>query len=98
MKKVKQLLNRTVKSLVKDEKKKEEDIYATYKEGKSIFQLFKYMTSLLKNVYIDNLTQFVKELNNIVHRTIIIRPVDVKPDTCIDLDVEINTKNQNLRF
>ena len=56
------------------------------------------MTSLLKNVYIDNLTQFVKELNNIVHRTIIIRPVDVKPDTCIDLDVEINTKNQNLRF
>ena len=65
---------------------------------KKIFQIFKYMTCLSKNVYIDKLTQLVKELNNTIHRTIIIRSVDVKPDTCIDLDVEINTKNQKVKI
>ena len=56
------------------------------------------MTSLSKNVNIDKLHQSVKEYNNTIHRTIIIRPVDVKPGTCVDLDVEINTKKQNLRL
>ena len=37
------------------------------------------MTSISKNVYIDKLDDMVNKYNNIYHRTIKIKPVDVKP-------------------
>ena len=40
-------------------------------------KFYKYMTSVLKNVYIDKLDDIVCEYNNTVQRTIKMKPVDV---------------------
>ena len=42
------------------------------------------MTSISKNVYIDKLDDIVNECNNIYHRTIKRKPVDVKDNIYID--------------
>ena len=47
-------------------------------------KFYKYMTSISKNVYIDKLDDIVNEYNNTYHRTIKIKPVDVKDNTYID--------------
>ena len=36
------------------------------------------MTSILKNVYIDKLDEIVNKYNNTYHKTIKMKPVDVK--------------------
>ena len=41
-------------------------------------KIYKYMTSVSKNVYIDKLDDIVSEYNNSYHRTIKMKPVDVK--------------------
>ena len=41
-------------------------------------KIYKYMTSVLKNVYIDKLDGIVNKYNNIYHGTIKMKPVDVK--------------------
>ena len=43
------------------------------------------MTSLSKNVYVDRLDDIVKEYNNTYHKSIKMKPVDVKDNTYIDL-------------
>ena len=48
------------------------------------------MTSVSKNVYIDKLDDIVNEYNNIYHRTIKTKPIDVKDDTYIGFGNEIN--------
>ena len=42
------------------------------------------MTSVSTNVYIDKLDDTVGEYNNTYHRTINMKPVDVKDSTYID--------------
>ena len=42
------------------------------------------MTSVSKNVYIDKLDDIVDEYNNTYHRTIKMKPIDVKHNTYID--------------
>ena len=46
--------------------------------------IYKYMTSISKNVYIDKLDDIVDEYNNTHHRTIKMKPVDVKENAYID--------------
>ena len=41
-------------------------------------KIYKYMTSVLKNVYIDKLDGIVNKYNNLYHGTIKMKPVDVK--------------------
>ena len=41
------------------------------------------MSSISKNVYIDKLDDIVNEYNNTYHRTIKMKPVDVKDNTYI---------------
>ena len=63
-------------------------------EGKSVVaerfirtlktKIYKYMTSISKNVYIDKLDNIINECNNTYHRTIKMKPVDVKDNTYID--------------
>ena len=48
------------------------------------------MTSISKNVYIDKLDDIVKKYNNTCHRTIKMKPVDVKDNTYLDLKKEVN--------
>ena len=45
---------------------------------------YKYMTSISKTVYINKLDDIVNEYNNTYHRTIKMKPVDVKDNTYID--------------
>ena len=66
-------------------------MYSIHNEGKSVVaerfirtlknKIYKYMTSVSKNVYIDKLDDIVDEYNDIYHRTIKIKPVDVKDNT-----------------
>ena len=50
------------------------------------------MTSMSKNVYIDKLNDTVNECNNTYHRTIKMKPVDVKDSTYIDFKKDVNDK------
>ena len=47
-------------------------------------KICKYMTSISKNGYIDKLDGIVNEYNNTYHRTIKMKPIDVKDNTHID--------------
>ena len=77
-------------------------MYSIHNEGKSVVaerfirtlktKIYKYMTSISKNVYIDKLDDIVNEYNNIYHRTIKMKPVDVKDNTYID-SMELSRSN-----
>ena len=56
-----------------------------------------YMNSISKNVYIDRLDYIVNEYNNAYHRTIIVKPVDVKDYTFIDFKKEVNDKDSKYK-
>ena len=48
------------------------------------------MTSISKIVYIDKLDDIVNEYNNTYHKTIKMKPADVKDNTFIDSIKEVN--------
>ena len=56
------------------------------------------MTLISKNVYIDKLDDIVDEYNNTYHRTIKVKPVDVKDNTYIDFEKEANNKDPNFKI
>ena len=60
-------------------------------------KIYKYMTSISKNVYIDKLDDIVNEYNNTYHRTIKMKPVDVKDNTYIDFKKEVNDKDPKFK-
>ena len=76
------------------------EIYSIHNEGKSVnaerfirtlkTKTYKYMTSVFKNVYIDKLDDKVDDYNNTYHRTIKMKPVDVKDDTYINFEKKLN--------
>ena len=82
------------------------EIYSKHNEGKSVVaerfirilktKIYKYMTSVSKNVYIDKLDDIVSEHNNTYHRTIKMNPIDVKDNTLIHRK-KLMIKNQNLK-
>ena len=71
-------------------------MYSIHNEGKSVVaerfirtlknKIYKYMTSVSNNVYIDKLDDIVDEYNNTYHRTIKMKPVGVKDNTYIDFE------------
>ena len=72
-------------------------MYSIPNEGKSVVaegfirtlknKIYKYMTSISKNVYIDKLDDIVNEYNNTYHRTHKMKPIDVKGNTCINIEI-----------
>ena len=68
-------------------------MYSIHNEGKSVVaerfirtlktKIYKYMTSVSKNVDIDKLDDTVGEYNNTYYRTIKMKPVAVKGNTYI---------------
>ena len=60
-------------------------------------KIYKYMTSVSKHVYIDKLDDIVGEYNNAYHRTIKMKPVDVKDKTYIDFKKEVNDKDPKFK-
>ena len=77
------------------------DRYSTFNEGKSVVaerfirtlksKLYKHMTSMSKNVYIDALPAIVEEYNNTYHSTIKMKPVEVT-DGSVDYSIGENKK------
>ena len=82
-------------------------MYSTHNEGKSVVaerfirtlksKIYKYMTSISKNVYTDKLNDIVDEYNNTYHTTIKMKPIDVKDNTYINADKEINNKDPKFK-
>ena len=88
---IKEVYNYCFKNSLKDN---DIEIYSIHNEGKSVAaerfiktlktKIYKYMSSVSKNVYIDKLDDMVDEYNNTYHRTIQMKPVDAKDNTYID--------------
>ena len=82
--------------------------YSTHNEGKFLFaerfikllknKIYKYMTSISQNMFIDNLDDIVNNYNSTYCRTIKMKPVDVKPNTYIDSSKEINDKDPKFKI
>ena len=47
-------------------------------------KIYKYMTSISKNVYIEKLDDIVNKYNNTYHRTTKMKPVDVESSAYTD--------------
>ena len=60
-------------------------------------KIYKYMTSISKYVYIDKLDDIVDEYNNAYHTTIKMKSGDVKDNTYINADKEINNKDPKFK-
>ena len=56
------------------------------------------MTSISKKVYTDKLDDIVNEYNNTYHRTIKMKPIDVKDNTYINIGKEVNDKNPKFKI
>ena len=87
-------------------------MYSIHNEGKSVIaerfirtlknKIFKHMTAISKNVYFDVLDDIVNKYNNTVHRTIKMKPIDVKDNTYLDsmelhLKKEVNDKDSKFK-
>ena len=55
------------------------------------------MISRSEDVYIDKLDDIVNEYNNTYRRTITIKPIDVKGNTYINIDKEVNNKKPQFK-
>ena len=83
-------------------------MYSTLNEGKSVIaerfiktlknKIFKYMTTISKSLYNDKLDDIVNKYNNTYHRTIKLKPVDVKQSTYIDFSKETNDEDPNFKI
>ena len=56
------------------------------------------MTLTSKNMYIDKLDNIVNKYNNTYHRTIKMKPIDVKDSKYINIDKEFNNKNPKFKI
>ena len=82
-------------------------MYSTNNEGKFVVaerfirtlkrKIYKHMTSISINVYIDKSDDIVDEYNNVYHTTIKMKPIDVKDNTYINDDTEINNKDPKFK-
>ena len=82
-------------------------MYSTYNEGTSVLaerffrtlksKIYKYMTSISKNDYIDKLDDIVNEYNNTYHTTIKMKPIDAKDNTYINTNKETNDKHPKFK-
>ena len=97
--------NRSVKSWLQDNNIK---TYSVCNEGRFIVaerlirtlknKIFKYITSILKYLYIDKLDDIVDEYNIKYYRAIKMKPINVKSSTYIDFDIKNNDKDPKFRI
>ena len=83
-------------------------MYSIHNEGKCVVaerfirtlktKIYKYMISVSINVYIAKVDDIVDEYNNTYHRTIKMKPVDVKDNTYIDFFKKLMIKILNLNL
>ena len=80
---------------------------STHNEGKSVVaekfirtlknKIYEHMTAVSKDVYIDKLDDMVNENNKIYHRTIKMKPFDVKDNTYIDSVKTFNDRDPKFK-
>ena len=95
-------------SFIKWLKDKDIEVFSIHNEVKTVVaegfirtlktKIYKYLTSMSKNVYIDKLDDIVGEYHNTYHRTIKMKPVDVKDNTHIDFEKEFNDKDRKFKI
>ena len=104
---LKKEVNSTIVLCKKWLKNNDIEMYSIHNEGISVVperfirtlktKIYKYMTSISKHVYIDKLDDIVNEYNNTYHRTIKMKPADVKDHTYIDSSKEVNDKDHKFK-
>ena len=82
-------------------------MYSTRNEGKSFVaerfirisknKIYKHMTAISKNIYFDVLNYIVDEYNNTYHKTIKMKPIDVKNDSFAEYNEESNEKDPQFK-
>ena len=83
-------------------------MYSTHNEKKFViaerftrtpkYKIYKYMTSVLKNVYSDKLPGTFNKYNNTNHSTNKIKTIDVKSNPYIHSSKEIINKNPKFKI
>ena len=83
-------------------------MYPRHNAGKSVVaerfirtlknKIYKYMTAISINVDTNQLDDTVSEYNNTYHRKLKMKPVDVKDNTYIDFEKEVNNKDPKLKI
>ena len=78
-------------------------MYSTHNEGNTVVaerfirtlksKIYKYITSISKDVYTDKLDYIVDEYNNTYHSIIKMKPINVKDNTYINTSKKINYKD-----
>ena len=82
-------------------------MHSAHNEGKSVVaerfmrriksKIYKHMTSISKNVYIDKLDDIVHKYNSKKQRTIKMKPIDVNDNTYIDFGKEVNDNDPKFK-
>ena len=78
-------------------------MYSAFNERKSVIaerfirtlknKIYKHMTAISKNSYYDVLDDIINKYNNIVHRTIKMKPIDVTNDSFAEYNEESYEKD-----
>ena len=99
-----EFLNNKFKSFLKEN---DIEMYSTFNEGKSIVaerfiktlknKIYKHMTAIGKNVYIDALDDIVKKFNSIVHSSIKMKSKDVTDIKYVEYSEETNKKDPKFK-
>ena len=79
------------------------EMYSTFNEGKSVIaerfirtlknKIYKHMTTISKDVYVDVLDDIVNKYNDTVHKTIKMKPIDITDDSFAKYNEESNKKD-----
>ena len=82
-------------------------MYSTHNEGKSVVaerfirtrknKIYKHMTAISKDVYFNALDDIVDEYNNTYHKTIKMKPIDVRDDSFAEYNEETNEKDPKFK-
>ena len=82
-------------------------MYSTHNEGKSVVaerfirtlknKIYKHMTANSENVYFNVLNYIVHQYSNTYHKTIKMKPIDVKSDSFAEYNEESNEKDPKFK-
>ena len=82
-------------------------MYSTHNEGKSVVaerfiitlknKIYKHMETISKNVYFNVSNNIVDKYNNTYHKTITMKPIDVKSDSFAEYNEECNEKDPKFK-
>ena len=83
-------------------------MYSPLNEGKSVVaerfirtlkhKIYKCMTAVSKNVYFNLLDGIVDKYNNTFHKTIKMKPIDVKSDSHAEYNVDSNVEDAKFKI